>query len=170
MITTKAREGDPKKQSAKPKLPSKTHSVTYVPGLSTLSDLSCIVAQPPSSFLSCLRPPSHHPSSLTYVGLSRTRRPLTSDINTFLAIRYSFILSTCPNHLNILSDLFYSLITPFLFQLCYAPLLSKLYSFATLQPNFSNTSSQEHSLSYSQHFSYPMPLLRTTRWYNYSFI
>ena len=32
----------------------------------------------------------------------------------------------------------------------------------TLQPNFSNTSSQEHSLSFSQHFSYPMPLLRTT--------
>ena len=26
----------------------------------------------------------------------------------------------------------------------------------TLQPNFSNASSQEHSLSFSQHFSYPM--------------
>ena len=37
------------------------------------------------------------------------------------------------------------------------------YQFVTLQPNFSNTSSQEHSLSFSQHFfSYPMPLLRTT--------
>ena len=32
----------------------------------------------------------------------------------------------------------------------------------TLQPNFSNTSPQEHSLSFAQHFSYPMPLLRTT--------
>ena len=29
----------------------------------------------------------------------------------------------------------------------------------TLQPNFSSTSSQKHSLSFSQHFSYPMPLL-----------
>ena len=32
----------------------------------------------------------------------------------------------------------------------------------TLQPNFSNTSSQEHSLSFSKHLSYSMPLLRTT--------
>ena len=30
-----------------------------------------------------------------------------------------------------------------------------------IQPNFSNTSSQEHSLSFSQHFSYLMPLLCT---------
>ena len=36
------------------------------------------------------------------------------------------------------------------------------YPFVTLPPNFSNTSSQEHSLSYSQHFSSPMPLLRAT--------
>ena len=32
--------------------------------------------------------------------LPRIRRPLTSAINTLLAIRYSFILSTRPNHLN----------------------------------------------------------------------
>ena len=31
----------------------------------------------------------------------------------------------------------------------------------TLQPNFSNNSSQEHSFSFSQLFSYPMPMLRT---------
>ena len=30
------------------------------------------------------------------------------------------------------------------------------------QPNLSNASSEEHSLSFSQHFSNPMPLLRTT--------
>ena len=60
--------------------------------------------------------------------------------------------------ISVLSDLLYSL-TPFLFQLYYAPLHSTLYPFATLQPNFSNTSSQERSLSFSQHFSYPMPLL-----------
>ena len=59
------------------------------------------------------------------------------------------------------SDLLYSL-TPFLFQISYAPLHTQLYPFATLQPNFSNTSSQEHSLSFSQHFLYPMRLLRAT--------
>ena len=36
------------------------------------------------------------------------------------------------------------------------------YPFVTLQPNFSNTSSQQHLLSFSQHFSYPLPLLRST--------
>ena len=34
--------------------------------------------------------------------LPRTRPPLTSSINALLAIRYSSILSTCPNHLNTL--------------------------------------------------------------------
>ena len=34
--------------------------------------------------------------------LPLTRPPLTSAINTLLAIRYSSILSTCPNHLNTL--------------------------------------------------------------------
>ena len=32
----------------------------------------------------------------------------------------------------------------------------------TLHPSFSNSSSQEHSLFFSQNFSYSMPLLRTT--------
>ena len=36
------------------------------------------------------------------LGLPRTRPPLTSAINNLLAIRYSSILSTCPNHLNTL--------------------------------------------------------------------
>ena len=40
VITTRAREGTPKEHSAKQKWPRETHSVTYVPGLSTLSDLS----------------------------------------------------------------------------------------------------------------------------------
>ena len=55
--------------------------------------------------------------------------------------------------MSILSDLLYSL-TRFLFKLSFAP-------FVTLQSNFSKTSSQEHSLSYSQHFSCPIPLLFT---------
>ena len=42
-------------------------SVIYVPGLSTLSDLSRMVAQPQPSFLCCPRPPSPHSSSLTSV-------------------------------------------------------------------------------------------------------
>ena len=49
VITTIAQEGGPKEHSAKQKWPRETHSVTYVPGLSTLSDLPCIVAQPPPS-------------------------------------------------------------------------------------------------------------------------
>ena len=45
-----------------------TH-VTNEPGLSTLSDLSRIGAQPPLSFLCWPRPSSHHPSSLTSVSV-----------------------------------------------------------------------------------------------------
>ena len=39
------------------------------------------------------------PSIQPNLGLPRTRPSLTSEINTVLAIRYSSILSTCPNHL-----------------------------------------------------------------------
>ena len=69
VLTTRAREGGPKEHRAKQKWPRETHSVTYAPWLSTLSYLSRIVAQPPPSFLSCPRPPSYHPSSLTSVYL-----------------------------------------------------------------------------------------------------
>ena len=107
--------------------------------------------QPPP--LSKYRIHSIHPFIQPKLSLPHTRPPLTYAINTFLIIQYSSILSTCPNHL-ILFDLLYSL-TPILLQLSYAPLYSYLYPFMTLQPNFSNTSSQEHSLPFSQHFSYP---------------
>ena len=40
---------------------------TYAPGLSTRSNLSHIVSQPPPSFLCCPSSPSHHTSSLTSV-------------------------------------------------------------------------------------------------------
>ena len=40
-----------------------------------------------------------HPPNL---GLPRTRPPLTTASNTVVAVRYSSILSTCPNHLNTL--------------------------------------------------------------------
>ena len=67
--TTRAWEGGPKEHSAKQKWQCETHSVRYVPELSTFSDLLCIVAHPPPSFFCCLRPPSHHSSSLTSVSL-----------------------------------------------------------------------------------------------------
>ena len=69
VITSRAREGGPKEHRANLKLPRESHSVTYVPGPSTLSDLSLIVAQPPPSFLCCPRAPSHNPSSPTSVYL-----------------------------------------------------------------------------------------------------
>ena len=69
VITTRAWAGCPEEHSAKQKWLRDTHSVTCVPGLAILSDLSRIVVQPPPSFLCCQRPPSHHPSSLTSVSL-----------------------------------------------------------------------------------------------------
>ena len=65
--THQNKEGGPKEHWAKQKWQRSTHSVTYVPGLSTRSDLSRIDVQPPQSFLCCPRPPSHHPSRLTSV-------------------------------------------------------------------------------------------------------
>ena len=56
------------------------------------------------------------------LGLPRTRPPLTSTINILLAIRWSSILSTCPNYLNTLWSAL--LANSFLFQLSYAALHS----------------------------------------------
>ena len=53
VITIRAWEGCPKEHRAKQKWPNKTHSVTYVPGLSTLFYHLSIVTQPPPSFLCC---------------------------------------------------------------------------------------------------------------------
>ena len=62
------------------------------------------------------------PSIQPNLSLPRTCPPLTSAINTLLAIQYSSILSTCPNHLNTLW------LTPFQFQLSNAHLHSYLRS------------------------------------------
>ena len=102
VITTRGREGCPKEHRAMQKLPRKTHSVTYAPGLSTISYLSRIVEHPPPSFLFCPIKATFTPSIQPDLGLPRTRPPFTSAIYTLLAIRYSSILSTCPNHLNTL--------------------------------------------------------------------
>ena len=98
VITTRAREGGPKEHSAKQKWPRETRSVTYVPGLSTLSDLSRIAAQPPPSFLCCLRPPSHHTSSLSSVSLVPVLHWLRSSTPFWPYGTHASILSTCPNH------------------------------------------------------------------------
>ena len=62
-------QGGLKEHRAKQKWQHETHSVTYVPGLSTLFDLSRIDVQPPPLFFCCPKPPPHHPSSLTWVYL-----------------------------------------------------------------------------------------------------
>ena len=98
MITTRAREAGTKEHRAKQKWPRETHSVTYVLGLSNLSNLSRIDVQPPPSFLCCPRPPSHHPSILTSVSLVPALHLLMP--NRLLVKRYSSILSTCINRLN----------------------------------------------------------------------
>ena len=72
-------------------------------------------------------------------------------------LRCSSTLSTCPNHLN-------TLWSGLLANSHSIPALLRISSFltlpfVTLQPNFSNASSREHSLSFSQHYSYSMPLL-----------
>ena len=86
------------------------------------------------------------------LGVPRTRPPHISAINTLLATLCSSILSMCQNHLNACWSVLLanSLLIPALLRTSYEP----LYPFVTLQKNFTNTSSQEHSLSFSQHFSY----------------
>ena len=95
MITTRAREGGSKDHRAKQKWPRETHSVTYVPGLSTLSDLSRIVAQPPPSFLCCPWPASHNPSSPTSVYLVPALHLLSSTPFWPYAVRSVIRSFTC---------------------------------------------------------------------------
>ena len=97
------------------------HLHTYVPGLFTLSDLSRIDAQPPPSFVCCLRPPSHHPSSLTSVSLVPDIHLLSSSTPFWPFGTHPFFPHA--KTISVLSDLLYSL-TPFLCQLSYAPLYS----------------------------------------------
>ena len=145
-------EGLSESTQGQAKMPRETHSVTYVPGLSTLSGLSRIGAQPPPSFLCCLRPPSHHPSSQPNLCLPRTRQPLTSATNTLLAIRYSSILSTCPNHLDIHWSALLVNSLPIL-------ALIRTSSFITLSICGTPTKLLKHFISraftFFQHFSYP---------------
>ena len=67
-ITTRAWDGGPKEHRAKQKWPRETHSVTYVLGLSTLSDLLRV---DPSlhRHSRCPRPHSNHPPSVSSISL-----------------------------------------------------------------------------------------------------
>ena len=120
VITTRAQEGGLKEHRDKQKWPRETHLVTYAPGLSTVSDLSRIDAQPPLPSLCCPRPPSHHPFSLTLVSLVLALHLLLpwkpfwpNDTRLFFPHAQT---------ISILSDLLYSL--TLLFQLSSAPLHS----------------------------------------------
>ena len=95
------------------------HLYTTSPGLSTISDLSWIDAQPPPSFLCCPRPSSRRPSSLTSVTLVPTLHLLPPSTPFRSYGTHPFYPHA--HTISILTDLLYSL-TPFLFQLSYAPL------------------------------------------------
>ena len=111
MITTRAREGGPKEHRAKQKWQRETRSVTYVPGLSTLSDLSRINTQPHRHSSVAPRPPSHHPSSLTSVSLVPAFHLLPLPTPFWPYDTHPFFPHD--QTISILSDLLYSL-TPFL--------------------------------------------------------
>ena len=116
MITTRAREGGPNEHRAKQKWKRETNSVSYAPGLFSLSHLSRIFAQPQS-----FRQGHFTPSIQSNLGLPRTRPPLTAAINTF------WIYGSNPffphaQTISILSNPLYSL-TSFLFQFSYVPLI-----------------------------------------------
>ena len=80
--------------------------------------------QPPPSFLYCLRPPSHRPSSLTSVSLIPVPHWLWPPTPFWPYGTHPFFKHD--QTIWILSDLLYSL-PPFLFLLSYAPLHSYLY-------------------------------------------
>ena len=109
VITTRALEGGLKEHRAKYNWPRETHSVTYAPGLSTLSYLSSIVGQARQSFFCSPWPPSHHPFSLTSVYLVPALHLLSPStpfchtvlIHSFHMLKpsqYSLIRSTCQLH------------------------------------------------------------------------
>ena len=143
--------------------------ITYVLGLSTLSNIKLIDTQSPLSLLCCSWPPSHHLSSPTSVSLVPTLHllPLSSVI-TLLAIRCSSILSTCPNHLN-------THWSALLANSLSIPALLHSSSFLTLSIHDTNQTSQTPHLK-NIHF----PSLSTSHtpclcsiqchWCNYSFI
>ena len=172
VITTRAREGSSKEHRAKQKRMHETHSVTYVPGLSTLFYLLHIVAQPPPQFLCCPSPKATvTPFIQPTLGLPHTLPPLTSATNTLLAIGYSSIFPHAQT-ISILFDPLYSL-TSLVFQLSYAPFIPN-----SIHSRHSNQTSQTlrlkniHFPSISTLSTSHTPCLCSVQHhcYNYSFI
>ena len=118
VITTRAREGSQKEHRAK----QKRNSLSYICTRAFHSFLPFAYYRTASLVIPLLPKATFTTSIQPNLCLPRTCNPLTSAINTFLAIRYSSILSHAQT-ISILSDLLYSL-TPFLFQLSYTPLHS----------------------------------------------
>ena len=129
-----------------------THSVTYVCTRtlhSFQSFQSFVHCRTSSTVIPLLLKATFTPSIQPNLGLPRTRPQLTE-------VGYEVDLSS-----HLLPSGRTELIHSFHMPTTSHSLIS-LYTFVTLQPNFSNTTSQEHSLSLSQHFSYPVSLRRTT--------
>ena len=101
------------------------------------------------------------PSIQPNLGLPHTRPPLTSAINTFWPFGFHPLFPNDQTIL-ILSDLLY---LPF-----YTSSPTHLFIHNSTHSWHSNQISQKHSLSFSQHFTYPMPCSVLCRWHNYSFI
>ena len=98
--TTRAREGGPKEHRASKYGRMKLNQSHINRALhSFLSFAHCCAV---STVIPLLPKATFTPSSQPNLRLSRTLHPLTSAINVLLAIQYSSILSTCPNHLNTL--------------------------------------------------------------------
>ena len=121
VITTRAREGGPKEHREMQKMAS-WNSFSYICTRALHSFVFFVHWRAVSSVIPLLPKATFtHLSSLTSVYLVPAT-PLTTAINTLVAIRYSSILSTCQT-ISTLSDPLYSQ-TPFLFQLSHAPLHS----------------------------------------------
>ena len=90
------------------KWPRETHSVTHAPGLSTLTYLSRIDAQPPLSFLCCPKPPSHHPCNPTSVSLVHALHLLMPSTPFWPYNTHPFFSHA--QTISILSELLYSLL------------------------------------------------------------
>ena len=118
------------------KLPRETHSWRYISTRALRSFRSFTHCHIASIVIPLLPKSTFTPSIRPNLGLPRTRPPLTSPINTLLDIRYSSILSTCPNHLHTLRSalLANSLSIPALLHTS----SFLLYPFETLQSHFSH--------------------------------
>ena len=112
VIITRAREGGPKEKSAKQKM-ARWNSFSYICTRALHSFRSFALCRATSTVIPLLPKATFIPSIQPNLGLPGTRPSLTSAINTLLAMRYSSILSTCPNHLNTLWSALLA-ITPFL--------------------------------------------------------